>query len=628
MKYQNYIHIIDELRSLPKHGLPDNEPNPNVNDPSDEGRKARAFSTELNDLYQGILKNNKIMDDFNNVIQSFSTNTLDAAAGISKLNSVLKGYGTALMKSVKANTFLEQRNKQLNKTLGISSEVSAELGEKLDAAAREMNTGGEYTRKYAQTLNKILPMQQRNIKYTDKQGESMLVVQRGLQTQLGLTEEAAQGYELYAATFKNSQDEGHKSSESVLATQGAIAKQIQDTTKLTGVFKTITSDIASLSANIQLQYSRIPGALELAVVKAKVLGATMGDLHQIGNQLLNIETSIGSEMEYQLLSGKRLVDKQGNSLTQQYRMATIKGDANAQADALNKILETQGDTLKDNLFAREQLAETLGIEESKVSRMVQQRELLNKLGPDAQKVLDLKITSFDEAVTQFGDDLSKEEQEDLQTLLDTMDTRTTDQRIEELLANMYTEGIIVQSERAGTTQKKIITGARTQLEGKVFDEFTNMVDVFQKVNPSTFGKLENFATLMASGGLRTELQKVIDIIPIIGTKFTAVLNKVANTVLTGWMAWPGSGPKPGETEDAIVQVNDAVLFNPRDKFKILASTSEGQLNQAANTMTGGGGASAAEIAVAVATALKGVNLYVSPNEVQASIAFNDYHINK
>jgi len=628
MKYQNYIHIIDELRSLPKHGLPDNEPNPNVNDPSDEGRKARAFSTELNDLYQGILKNNNIMDDFNNVIQSFSTNTLDAAAGISKLNSVLKGYGTALMKSVKANTFLEQRNKQLNKTLGISSEVSAELGEKLDAAAREMNTGGEYTRKYAQTLNKILPMQQRNIKYTDKQGESMLVVQRGLQTQLGLTEEAAQGYELYAATFKNSQDEGHKSSESVLATQGAIAKQIQDTTKLTGVFKTITSDIASLSANIQLQYSRIPGALELAVVKAKVLGATMGDLHQIGNQLLNIETSIGSEMEYQLLSGKRLVDKQGNSLTQQYRMATIKGDANAQADALNKILETQGDTLKDNLFAREQLAETLGIEESKVSRMVQQRELLNKLGPDAQKVLDLKITSFDEAVTQFGDDLSKEEQEDLQTLLDTMDTRTTDQRIEELLANMYTEGIIVQSERAGTTQKKIITGARTQLEGKVFDEFTNMVDVFQKVNPSTFGKLENFATLMASGGLRTELQKVIDIIPIIGTKFTAVLNKVANTVLTGWMAWPGSGPKPGETEDAIVQVNDAVLFNPRDKFKILASTSEGQLNQAANTMTGGGGASAAEIAVAVATALKGVNLYVSPNEVQASIAFNDYHINK
>jgi len=358
MKYQNYIHIIDELRSLPKHGQTDN---PNVNDPSDEGRKARAFSTELNDLYQGILKNNNIMDDFNNVIQSFSTNTLDAAAGISKLNSVLKGYGTALMKSVKANTFLEQRNKQLNKTLGISSEVSAELGEKLDAAARSMNTGGEYTRKYAQTLNKILPMQQRNIKYTDKQGESMLVVQRGLQTQLGLTEEAAQGYELYAAT-------GTKSSEAVLATQGKIAEQIQDTTKLTGVFKTITSDIASLSANIQLQYSRIPGTLELAVVKAKVLGATMGDLHQIGNQLLNIETSIGSEMEYQLLSGKRLVDEQGNSLTQQYRMATIKGDANAQADALNKILETQGDTLKDNLFAREQLAETLGIEESKVAK--------------------------------------------------------------------------------------------------------------------------------------------------------------------------------------------------------------------------------------------------------------------
>ena len=62
---------------------------------------------------------------------------------------------------------------------------------------------------------------------------------------------------------------------------------------------------------------------------------------------------------------------------------------------------------------------------------------------------------------------------------------------------------------------------------------------------------------------------------------------------------------------------------------LVASTSPGALAQATSDITGGNsaGPSAQEIGAAVAKALQGVNLYVSPNELAAEMAFNSYNIN-
>jgi hypothetical protein len=99
--------------------------------------------------------------------------------------------------------------------------------------------------------------------------------------------------------------------------------------------------MASLSADTEMQFGRMPGQLELAVIKAKQLGINMKQLTTTGDNLLNIESSIGQEMEYQLLSGRRLVDNQGNSLTNRYREAMITGKANDMAMTMNEILEKE-----------------------------------------------------------------------------------------------------------------------------------------------------------------------------------------------------------------------------------------------------------------------------------------------
>jgi hypothetical protein len=165
------------------------------------------------------------------------------------------------------------------------------------------------------------------------------------------------------------------------------AKAIESITGLKGVQRTIDTEIAAAGAEVSLQYSRNPKTLGLAVMKSKALGLSMSQMAATGDKLLNIEESVGNELEYQLLSGKRLVNVHGDSYTNMYRAATLSGDMNKQASIMHDILDSQGEVLETNVLARKQLAETLGVEESTMAKMVQKRKLLKSLG--AEKLFDL-----------------------------------------------------------------------------------------------------------------------------------------------------------------------------------------------------------------------------------------------
>jgi hypothetical protein len=106
--------------------------------------------------------------------------------------------------------------------------------------------------------------------------------------------------------------------------------------------------------------------LEAATMKARLLGTTMGELSAVGDKLLNIESSIGTEMEYQQLTGHRLLTNSGKSLTNEYRMAQLKGDGVKQAELMQQFLEKEGDTLENNYIARQKASELFGIDGAKL----------------------------------------------------------------------------------------------------------------------------------------------------------------------------------------------------------------------------------------------------------------------
>ena len=583
-------------------------------------------------LEEAIKLSDKLDDQFGNL--ALSSNNL-----IQQFRRQAKG----VIELSKVYTIFEQRNKELNKAFGINTKSAVSLGKTYDTLAKEFGVSGQATRKYGQDLNKLLPGLQKTVAESGNLGSGLIKIQKGFQANLGLSGETANNFIRFAG-----------GSEDALTATLETAQALEDITGLQGLNRDLTQDLANLAPQLQLQFSRIPGSLELAVLKARTLGVTFSDIASIGNNLLDIEGSINNELDYQLVSGKRLVDNNGKNLLNQFRAAALTGDANEQADALNKIIESQGDTLETNVLARQQLAKTLGIEESKLAGMVQQRKLLRKLGPEAEKILELQGEDLSAAVDDFktkNQDLAG----DLDKLLEVADTRTTDERLVDVLGSL--EAALSNQQLDKLLKIQVPTGA-TDADGdpilkaggidnlskissvflksstEVTDEVSKFVNAGQKLTQGiaeTFGRLS-----VAAEKLTPSIITLANAIPVFGDSVTKFVGSIGKLIKQAETAKISAAESPLGTvpttkgEDALIRLNDAILFNPNDKFNIVASTSQGTLDRATSDITGGGrysGPSAQEIGSAVAQALQGVNLYVSPNELAAEMAFNSYNIN-
>ena len=614
---------IQQLKKLPVIGQGEG---PLINDPDYQSRKNLYFGDK--GAQKDLKESTNTLNAFQKLLVGIDDAYAKQALTVNNVIGVQRDYANAVVNLTKRLTFLEQRNKELNKTFGINSKQAAALGTTYDKLAVGFGVSGQATRKYAQDLNKLLPGYSKIITSNDKTKNSLFGIQNAFQQQLGLSGDLANQFILFS--------EGN---EDVLKSQLQTAGAVE---QLTGGFlsaKDLVSDISGLSSNLQLQFGRIPGSLELAVMKARTLGVSFSDIAAVGEKLLDVEGSINNELEYQLLSGKRLVDQNGKSLTQQFRVAAIQGDANAQADALTKIIETQGDTIEKNVFARKQLAQTLGMEEGQLAKIVQQRKLVSQLG--AESLLGLKGADLQEGIKNFKANFEGNV-EDLDQLLSTFDTRTTDEILIQTLKSIESKLLTTDTTQGGLrnvvdqtgTETGQVAGLRklilTDLKGSITD-FTTSGKSFTEEISKTIGI---FAT--ATETLKKPILKLVAVIPVLDTTVSLLDTVVSKITKTQEITALGnSGLTVDATDvksenDSIIRVNDAVLFNPKDKINIVASTSPGALDQATADISGRGqssGPSAQEIGAAVAQALQGVNLYVSPNELAAEMAFNSYNIN-
>jgi len=392
---------------------------------------------------------NKLQKAFDQLTTTQARNSI----GLEKLVGQQEQLGKTILNAAQQSTFLEQRNRELNKTFKISSVAAAGLGDRFDTIADSIGTGGKQIRKYAQELNTLLPLQAANITKNDKAtstmnkfGKQLLTTGKYFRENFGMGAESVQGFARFAATA----NDGAAGTEDILAQTVGYVAELEKVTGLVGTTETILSGISNLASDVQLNFRRFPTDLGLAVLKARMLGTSLGEVYSIGKNLLNIEQSVGNELEYQLLSGKRLVNTQGESLTQKFREATLSGNASDSADALNEILESQGDTIKDNFFARKQLAETLGIGEEKLSRMVQQRELLQDAGPGAERILELQGEDLATEINKFNVEATDAQKEALKQLVENRANQmTTDEKIVLGIEKLTTAVIQRQTQEMG-----------------------------------------------------------------------------------------------------------------------------------------------------------------------------------
>ena len=682
---------INTLKQLPRHGTNKKK--------TDAVRKYSDALTEANQKQVNLEQEARLIsgnqEKQTNIIDTLTTSYYNLAAaaeantkgavkqqvGLNKLIAIQESFGKSLIEAAKASTFLEQRNKELNKAFGINSKTAAELGDSYDFLSKSFGTGGKQIRKYAQSLNAILPLQAKNLALNTKTSAELVQLQKQpltaqqeaqnsvnrelLETQklfqenLGLSGEQANSFSLFAASAV----EGSTGAKSVAAQLLAGVANSKELGGAVGVTRTILGDIANLSQSTQLQFSQMPKGLGLAVMKARMLGVSLDKVYDIGKNLLNIESSVNNELEYQLLSGKRLINQNGESLTQKYREATLNGDALGMQNTLLEIVESQGDEIKTNFMARKKLAETLGIGEDKLSAMVQQRELLADMGPAAEGILELQGEELATAIESFKKDATKPQLEAFDKLVKQQaNTMTTDERMLYYLETLTT-GVIGD-------QVKLTSGGSAALVQATQDAFAGDVGKAQmksdlgSVNETFFGGKTNDAIVntlgamgklsIASGKAKDNLNTIAKTIPFFGGLVSKLADKINNLTFTDLNTLNasttgdiivtsttgtgnlGAGSSTGTSDKAVATtvngktIQDGIIFHPRDKFMqvddatMIAGTNEGgnqALARAINGMQGGQTIDYNKMAMAMVSAMKNVTI-TAPTDIFAESKMN------
>jgi hypothetical protein len=399
---------------------------------------------------------------------SLNRETNNLVTGFEKQQAVNQALISDFEAAAKASLYLELRNKDLQKAFGTNSIIAAKLSENIQKIATKFGYAGKEAQKYAMAVKNIAPtLDQINVE-NQNYLDGLMGVQRVLTTNLGLSEDQAASYTGLAT------QNGKNAVEMLKSTQQLA--DFLDPSGGMGYFKMITEGLAETTEDLQLQYGKIPNNLALATLRAKSLGLSIEQITSAGESLLDIESSIGSELEYQLLSGRRLVDQQGKSLTNTFREATLRGDAAEQANTLNKILEQEGETLENNLFARKQMATLLGMDEASLSRALQKKKLLEESG--AEVLFDLEGDELKKAAESMVANGAIAE-DTFNKIVELSDTRTTDEKMVEQLTAVAENTSVLKSGQAAAVGQ-VQANLAASVAGPMKDVMINLTDDVSK----------------------------------------------------------------------------------------------------------------------------------------------------
>jgi hypothetical protein len=634
-----YEILLSQLKMQPRHGMPYNTGSGVI---SDIDNQINTFLNQLSTLensaaevFSDITKNWKAMAD------AFVGGSTQVQMGLNALMTSFNAVQSAGITMAKQATFLEQRNKGLVSSFKVSAKEAGVLGNSYDRLSATLHTGGENVREMATRIDKnLLPGMSRMItatstqnKFSEKFQKDLFMTNNLLVDHMKLSGEQAATYQTMAAAAGQSGLE-------MLASTSDFADAFEKATGLTGQFGNMLEGVASLTEDIQMHYRKIPGSLQLAVVKAKMLGLEFSKIDAAAEKMLNIEESVNAELNYQLLTGKRIVDQDGKSITEKLRMAKLTGDANAATEAMNELLNSQSDILDgNNFYAKQQLAELTGFSLQELTRANNMKKLMDQTGMGKEKfeeILEMDPAQFNSAISTF----SKDQQTMFEQLRQTKSLKSTDELMNDLVEGRRTLKVV----NVSPDQAKDIEEARLKMigAGATGGQGSNAV-----ANAASFGvnpaMAQNVGLGQAVGGASNAVlagaNELIKLTPGLATAMGGYVNSL--TAAVGKFSGYSNKVNAGETKDGVI-VNDGIIkFHPADKFAavpdgaaLLASTGTGQLASAVDTLTGGGKTAvvdprpiAAAVASAIQSAMAGMKIQMDGYNLAKAMEFSNRTLN-
>jgi hypothetical protein len=187
-----------------------------------------------------------------------------------------------------------------------------------------------------------------------------------LTKQFGLTGEEASGiYKLSVLTGKSSEKVNDEMVGAFVAARNASKAGIP--------FKESIATAAKVSGQLKANLQADPAGIVKAVVATTALGTSLEQTAAQGEKLLNFASSIESELNAELLTGKQLN-------LERARAAALAGDQVALAEELNKNIGSYEDFTKMNVLQQKALADAVGLTADQLANQLEKQKLAREAG--------------------------------------------------------------------------------------------------------------------------------------------------------------------------------------------------------------------------------------------------------
>ena len=156
--------------------------------------------------------------------------------------------------------------------------------------------------------------------------------------------------------------------------------------------KDVLREVNKMSASLKLSLGGSADKMAEAVVRAKAFGLSLEQADKMAEGLLQFESSISSELEAEMLTGKSLNFEKA-------RLLALNNDIAGAAEEIAKQVGSSADFTKMNRIQQEALAKAAGMTRDELAQSLMDREALSKL---SAKEGETAKQAFDRLVQEVG----------------------------------------------------------------------------------------------------------------------------------------------------------------------------------------------------------------------------------
>jgi hypothetical protein len=316
----------------------------------------RSLIEQLGNL-QKINQQNQTQKTLSNALKQSGEKILGTQIASVKEMFTLTGLFTLLVEmAFKA----DEQTTELAKSLSLTKTEAAGVREQFVSFSTEIGDTSVTTNRLVESFSKL----SKAVGFNVPLSKSLLKEFTTLTKNIKISEESAAGLgKITLATGKSARSVTTEALETAQALQSQNGIQLDN--------RDVLNDIGKVSGQLLANFKASPSAIAAAVTQARLLGTDLETVKKQGESLLNFESSIQSELEAELLTGRALNLEKARAAALSGDQVTVMKELNSQNIDFNKFSNM-------NVLAQQSLAQALGLSSNELSDQLFKQQMMGK----------------------------------------------------------------------------------------------------------------------------------------------------------------------------------------------------------------------------------------------------------